>query len=62
MKNDNDKKIAEYRKNNIIKWGVVFLYICVILLEILALFNIINMLWGFALFVVVIILKKIFLK
>lgn len=62
MKNDNDKKIFEYKKKKFEKYFLIILSISVIILEILALFNVINMMWGLGLFVIVYILKKIFLK
>ena len=62
MNNDNDKKINDYKKKQVEKWVIVALYLGVIALEILALLNIIDMLWGVALFVVVYLFKKIFLK
>lgn len=62
MKNDNDKKIFEYKKKKFEKYFLVILSFLVIILEILALFNIINMMWGLGLFVLMYILKKIFLK
>ncbi len=62
MKNDNDKKILEYKKKKFEKYFLIILSISVIILEILALFNVINMMWGLGLFVIVYILKKIFLK
>ena len=62
MKNDNDKRIFEYKKKKFEKYFLIILSISVIILEILALFNVINMMWGLGLFVIVYILKKIFLK
>ena len=62
MRNDNDKKIFEYKKKKFEKYFLVILSFLVIILEILALFNVINMMWGLGLFVLMYILKKIFLK
>ena len=62
MKNDNDKKILEYKKKKLEKCFLIILSVSVIILEILALFNVINMMWGLGLFIIVYILKKIFLK
>jgi len=62
MKNDNDKKILEYKKKKLEKYFLIILSVSVIILEILALFNVINMMWGLGLFIIVYILKKIFLK
>ncbi len=59
---NNDKKIKEYKKKQLEKWGIVSLYLLVIVLELLALFGIIDMLWGCALFVIIYLFKKIFLK
>ena len=58
-KTDNDKKIAEYRKKQIIKWVIIILSIAVIVLEVLALFKVISLLWGLALFIIIYLLKKI---
>ena len=62
MNSENDVKIKNYQKRQIIKWTVISLYLVVIALEILALCGIIDMLWGCALFVFVYLFKKIFLK
>ena len=58
MKNKNDKIIQEYKKKQIKKWLIIIVYILVIVLEILALFNIISMLWGCALFAIIYLFKK----
>ena len=60
MRNDNDKKIKEYQKQKLKKWAIIILYIMVIVLEVLALFNVIDMLWGCFLFLAVYLFKKIF--
>ena len=62
MKNDNDKKIFEYKKKKVAKYFILILCFSVIILEILALFNVVNMLWGLGLFILMYILQKIFLK
>ena len=62
MKNDNDKKIFEYKKKKVAKYFILILCFSVIVLEILALFNVVNMLWGLGLFILMYILQKIFLK
>lgn len=62
MNNENDIKIKEYKKKQIEKWVIISMLLGVIVLETLALFNVINMLWGCALFIFVYIFKKIFLK
>ena len=59
-KTDNDKKIREYQKQKFKKWLLISLSLVVIVLEILALFNVINMLWGCGLFIIIYLLKKIF--
>ena len=59
MKNVNDKKIKEYKKQQVKKWLIVILSIGVIILEILALCNIIHMLWGCGLFIIIYLLTKI---
>lgn len=58
MKNDNDKKIKEYKKQQAKKWLIIGLYLGIIILELLALFKVIDMLWGCALFIIVLLLKK----
>lgn len=59
MKNDNDKKIRDYKKKQIKKWLEIALYVVVVALEILALLNIIDMLWGCVLFILLYLFKKI---
>ena len=59
---NNDQKIKEYKKSQLEKWIIVVLLIMVIVLETLALFGIINMLWGCGLFIIIYIIKKNFLK
>ncbi len=53
MKNENDKKIKEYKKNQLKKWILLTLYLSVIVLEILALMNIISMWWGVGVFALI---------
>ncbi len=60
MRNSNDQKIYEYKKQKFKKWLLIALCVCVIILEVLALFNVINMLWGCAVFIIIYLLKKIF--
>ena len=60
MKNENDKKISEYRKQKFKKWSVIVLYLLVIVLEVLALFNVIDMLWGCGIFIIAYLFKKFF--
>ena len=59
MKNDNDKKIRNYKKQQVKKWLIIALYLIVVVLEILALCNVIDMLWGCAAFAIIYLLKKI---
>ncbi len=59
-KTDNDKKIREYQKNKFKKWLLIILCLGVIVLEVLALFNVIHMLWGCALFIIIYLLKNFF--
>ncbi len=56
----NDQKIIDYKKNKIKKWTIIILYVAVLVLEILALLNIIDMLWGCVLFILVYLFKKFF--
>lgn len=58
--NENDKKIREYKKQRVKKWLLILLPVSVIVLEVLALFNVIDMLWGCAVFIILLLLKKIF--
>ncbi len=58
MSKSNDEKIREYRKNKIKKWIFIVINVLVIVLEVLALFNVIDMIWGCILFVLSYILKK----
>lgn len=60
--NDNDKKIREYQKQKAMKWIMLTCSFLVIILEVLALLNVIDMLWGLALFALMYIIKKFFLK
>ena len=60
--NKNDIKYKEYKKKVIEKDLYIILCIVVIILEILALFNIISFIWGLIVFVLIYLLKKIILK
>lgn len=62
MSNINDKKIREYKNKKIKKWILVSLLVLVIVLEVLALFNVISMLWGAVIFVIIYLFEKIILK
>ena len=61
-KNINDKKYDEYKKKKIYKYIYLFLALIVVILEILALFNVINLFWGIGVFVILYLLKKILIK
>ena len=56
-KTDNDKKIQKYQRE---KWILICMCLGVIILEVLALFNVIDVLWGCGLFLAMCILKKFF--
>ena len=58
----NDEKIAKYRKQKLEKWFLIIMSIGVIVLETLALLDIISMIWGCVLFIFAYLLKKIVLK
>ena len=58
--NENDKKIHEYKKQRVKKWLLILLPVSVIVLEVLALFNVISMVWGLLVFIFVYLLKKMF--
>jgi len=60
MNNSNDDKIKNYKRQKIKKWLIIILSVMVMVLEILALLNIVNMLWGCGLFIIIYILKKMF--
>ena len=57
-KNINDVKYKEYRKQKILQYLILILSIIVIILEVLALFKKISMLWGIGIFAIMYILKK----
>ena len=58
MSNDNDKKISEYKKKKLSKVIIIALYFLVIVLELLALFGVIDMMWGIIIFIPLYLLKK----
>ena len=60
MNNSNDDRIKKYQRQKLVKWVIIGLSLVVIVLEILALFNVISMLWGCGVFIVIYILKKMF--
>lgn len=61
-KDVNQKKILEYKKRKIEKWLYIILSLAVIVLEILSLFNLINMFWGIGVFVILYLFKKFIIK
>ncbi len=62
MTNSNDKKIKDYKKKQMQKWILILALISVIVLEVLALFNVISMIWGCVLFIIIYLFEKIVLK
>ncbi len=44
--NNNDKKVKEYKKRQLLKYAIIILSFMVIVLESLALFKVISYLWG----------------
>ena len=59
MKNNvNDNKYQEYKKKKLLKYLIIILSLFVIVLEVLALFNVINMIWGLIVFVVLYFIKN----
>ena len=60
MNNSNDEKMKKYQKQKVKKWVIIILSLAVVVLEVLALFKVIDMLWGCLLFVLIYILKKMF--
>ena len=59
MKNNvNDNKYQEYKKKKLLKYLIIILSLLVIVLEVLALFNVINMIWGLIVFVVLYFIKN----
>ena len=60
MNNSNDDKMKKYQKQKVKKWVIIILSLAVVVLEVLALFKVIDMLWGCLLFVLIYILKKMF--
>ncbi len=61
-KNINDQKVLEYRKKKFLRYLYIFLAIVVVALEILALFNILSMVWGLIVFVILFLFKKNMIK
>ena len=57
MNNENDKKIKDYKQKQFKKWILLTLYICVIVLEVLALMNIVSMWWGIGVFILIYLIR-----
>ena len=62
MSNINDQKIKNYQKKKYTKWLLIIASIMVIILEILALLNVISMIWGLVVFIIIYLFEKIVLK
>lgn len=62
MAKTNDQKIKDYKKKKLEKWVLIGALISVIVLEILALCNVISMIWGLVIFIIVYLFEKIILK
>lgn len=63
MNNDiNEKKYNDYQKKKFLRYIYLLLSIVVVALEILVLFNAINIVWGIIFFIILYILKKILIK
>lgn len=62
MSNVNDQKIKNYQKKKYTKWLLIIASIMVIILEILALLNVISMIWGLVVFIIIYLFEKIVLK
>lgn len=60
--NNNDKKVKEYRKKQILKYLMIVCSLSVIVLESFALFNMISYLWGVIPFVLNLIIKYFYEK
>lgn len=61
-KDINKEKYNDYRKKKFLRYLYLFLALLVVVVEVLALFNIINIVWGIVAFIVFYILKKILIK
>lgn len=58
----NEDRYSLYRKKKILKYLLLFLSLCVVVLEVLALFKIVHYIWGLVVFLVVYLIKKVFVK
>ena len=56
--NNNDIKIKEYKRKKLFLYLYIIFSIMIIVLEILALFKIISMIWGLLVFIILFFLKK----
>ncbi len=61
-KNINDEKYEEYKKKQFSKYAIIILSLIVIVLETLALFQVIDMIWGIVFFAIIYLLKKFYIK
>lgn len=59
---NNEKKYKKYLNKKIMKYLLIFLGISIIVLEILALFNVISFIWGLIAFIIFYILKYFYTK
>jgi len=55
---DNDEKLKKYQKKKVLNVVILLLSLITIMLEILALFKVINMIWGIIIFIIIYLLKK----
>lgn len=55
---DNDEKLKKYQKKKVLNVVILLLSLITIVLEILALFKVINMIWGIIIFIIIYLLKK----
>ena len=60
MAENNNDKIIKYKRQKAKKIMIIILSLVVIVLEVLALFKVIDMIWGCLVFVIIYILKKMF--
>ena len=59
---NNEERFLAYRKNKILKIMIFIFSLAVIILEILALLNIIHFIWGLLVFIIVYFLKEKIIK
>ncbi len=52
-----DKKIREYRLKNILTTVWIILYVIIVILEVLALFQVIHFVWGLIVFMIATVIK-----